>query len=130
MKKFSLILLMLFILGCSTSFTKFEPPYPKIKNIDNLENYEIDLSKIQKPEKLQPIYVDKDFNEVNIEKAEYIVLTPKEYSKVGFLVQLSSSYKDIIKQEEKLINNNIEQFNNLNSIKKLNDEKIIYYFEN
>lgn len=130
MKKWCLIPLMLFILGCSTSFNKFNPDPPTLTKINNLEEYKIDLSKIKKPSKLQPIYVDDNFKEVEIEKAQYIVLTPKEYSKVGFLVQLSSTYKEIIKQEEKLINNNIKQFNHLNNIKKLNDNQTKYYFEN
>ena len=83
--------------------TKFEPTPP----------YSIDISKIPKPNKIQPIFVDENFQVVPIEDAKFILLAPSEYAKIAALLKLAKAYKNIIMEQEILVNTNVDIINSL-----------------
>ena len=72
----------------------------------------IDLTKIPKPSKLRPIFMDVNFKEVSADEASYVVLVPSEYAKIAALLKLAKTYKSIVKEQEVLVNAHI-QINNL-----------------
>jgi len=88
-------------------------------NFEQTPYYETDLNKIPKPDKLKPIFVDKNFKETTKENAEYVLLVPKEYAKIAGLLKLCKAYKDIIKEQEVLINANIDIVNSLKEFVEL-----------
>lgn len=101
------------ILLCCCAPKKFVPrEIPDVK-FNKTPEYSVDLSNIPKPDKLVPIFVDENFNETSKDNAKYIVLTPKEYAKVGAVVKLAKTYKEIVKEQEVLINTDIRIINSL-----------------
>ena len=90
--------------------------------------YNIDLTRIPKPEKLKPLFMNKDFKEVDdMERAVYVVLVPKEYAKIAALLKLTKTYKGIIGEQEKLINTHIEIINSLKEYLALEQAKTEEY---
>lgn len=83
---------------------------PKL-NIDKIPYYKVDLSTIPKPSKIKPIYIDDDFNQVISEKATSVLLVPSEYAKISALLKLAKSYKEVVKNQEVIINSNIDTIN-------------------
>ncbi len=105
--------ILLLSMGCApTAFIPREPPDLNVK-IDPTPPYSVDLSKIPKPDKLKPIFVDENFNEVPMEKAKFILLSSVEYRKIAALLKLAKSYKNTVKEQEILINTHIDIINAL-----------------
>lgn len=125
MRYILLILSVFFINGCMPAFDPDFKPYTV--EFEKTESYSLDLSSIPKPDKMNPIFVDEDFNETSIDNAKYIVLTPKEYSKVGALVKLAKSYKEIAQEQEILINTNVDVINSLKEYVALEQSKAVSY---
>lgn len=125
-----LIGLMFLTFGCAPSeFTPMKPPDLKY---DKTDPYKVDLSNIPKPEKLEPIFLNENFEilpEDQIDKAAYIALAPKEYAKVGQLVKLAKTYKEIIYDQEKLVNTHIAIENSLKEYLELERAKAQTYQE-
>lgn len=118
-------LCLLFFIGCAPKL--FVPrEIPDIK-FEKTESYSVDLSNIPKPDKLKPVFVDSEFKEVTQEEAEYVLLVPKEYAKVGAVVKLAVAYKDIVKEQETLINTNIDVINSLKEYVALEKAKAEEY---
>jgi hypothetical protein len=112
MKKLIVFLLGLFLLmGCAPKLLKQREIPPLV--FDKTPPYFIDLSNIPKPDKLKPIFMDSEFKEVSKDQAEYIVLIPQEYAKVAAVVKLAKAYKGIVKEQETLINTDIQIINSL-----------------
>jgi len=100
-----------FIVGCSPKpFIPMEIPN---LTFDKTQSYSLDLSTIPKPDKLIPVFVDKNYNMVPINDAKYIILTPIEYAKIAGLLKLTKTYKSITLEQEILINSNIDIINSL-----------------
>ena len=112
MKRFIILLVTAsIIISCVPA--KFVPKeLPNVK-FEETPTYSIDLSSIPKPEKIKPIFVDKDFKEVSVDKAVYVVLIPKEYAKIAALLKLCKAYKNIIFEQASLVNTHIEIINSL-----------------
>lgn len=119
-----LILSMLFI-GCAPTIQKRN----FIVKFDKTEHYNIDLSTIPKPNMIKPIFVDKDFKETSLDNAEYVLLVPKEYNKIAALLKLCKMYKNIIKEQEVLINTDIDTINALKEYIALEQAKSEEYKE-
>lgn len=125
---FAILLICLFFVGCAPS--QFTPTRPPDLQFDKTESYTIDLDKIPKPEVLKPIFLDEDMNKIPEEQADqaaYILLVPSEYAKVGALVKLAKTYKSIIKDQEVLINANIDIINSLKEYAELERMKAQAY---
>lgn len=122
--KYKLFLIFfIFITGCAS----FEPAkLPEIK-FDETPKYEVDISSIKKPEKINPIFVDSGFNEVLPNEADYVVLLPKEYAKVSALLKMLIAYKDIIYEQEHLVNIQIDINNSLKEYLELENNKAKIY---
>jgi len=112
-RKYIILLLGLFLLvgGCAPS--KFKPREIPQLTFNPTPQYSIDLSTIPKPDKLKPIFMNSEFKEVSKDQAEYIVLIPQEYAKVAAVVKLAKAYKGIVKEQEILINTDIQIINSL-----------------
>jgi len=114
MRKLWFLALLVFVICVGCGPAKFTPREPLDITFDKTPVYSLDLSKIPKPSKLKPIWVDGRFNEVNSpEKATFVVLDTREYAKVGALVKLASTYKKLTKEQEVLVNIYIDQINSL-----------------
>lgn len=114
MKKISCVLVLILIIssfGCSPKL--LEPTKLPPLAFDKTPAYSIDLSTIPKPEMLEPIFWDESYNVVTADKAKYVVLVPKEYAKVAGVVKLAALYKQLIMEQEILVNTHIETINSL-----------------
>ena len=113
--------------GCYSK--KFEPYSEKDLSFEKQKPYVIDLDSIKKPEKINCQYLDDNYNEVSEDEATYVLLNPEEYSKIGSLLILCKTYKDIIKEQENIININIDKQNMLYDFIILEQEKKNKYKE-
>lgn len=114
-------------IGCAPKqFVPFEPP--KVE-FERTPSFVLDTSSIKKPDKLNPMFVDDSFKVVPIEQAKYVVLTPSEYSKIGTIVQIAATYKQIATEEEILINLHINTINSLKEYVELERLKSLQYRE-
>ena len=131
-KTVSLILVTLIVTSCAPA--KFDPWTPPEIKFEPTPSYEIQeaLKNIPKPEKLEPMYViisgDK-VEEVPREQATHILLAPKEYAKVGGVVKLAKTYKEIVIEQEAIINSYIEANNALKEMLELERQKSLMYRE-
>lgn len=130
MKRLPIALLIISILylssfGCAPA--KFIVREPLDVKFDPTAPYSIDLSKIPKPNKLQPMFVDENFQEVALDKAKFILLVPAEYAKIAALVKLAKAYKNIIKEQEILVNTHVDIINALKEYVALEKAKAKEY---
>jgi hypothetical protein len=110
-------------IGCAPKeFTPYQPPEIKF---DPTPKYELDLTPIQalKPDKIKPIYVDENFQQVEKEDAKFVVLAPSEYAKIAAILKIAKAYKDVAKEQEVLINTNINIINSLKEFVALEQAK-------
>ncbi len=126
-KYLSFIICLILFLNCAPS--AFSPPEPsKPSQFEKESTYSIDLSNIDKPNKINPIWLSSDLNKVSTsDSACYILLTPEEYSKINALLTLTLSYKNIIQEQENLINSKIRKINLYNEYIYLEYEKTKKY---
>lgn len=136
MKSKMLILLCLSFLFVSCAPKQFTPYKPPDLKFDATPPYSIkeDLDSIPKPDRLVPMYV-KQTSETNFEvvgssvEATHILLAPKEYAKVGAVVKLAKTYKELLLTNESMVNTYINEINALKELSALEREKTISYRE-
>lgn len=127
-----LMLSIFMIASCAPK--QFEPWKPPEIKFDPTPPYEIQeaLKNIPKPDKLEPVYVTISGDEVKQvpkEQATHILLVPKEYAKVGAVVKLAKTYKEIVIEQEAIINSYIEANNALKEMLELERQKSLLYRE-
>ena len=118
-----LSLIVVLFAGCAPKeFTPYQPPEIKF---NPTPPYELDTTTIEalKPEKIKPIYVDENFKPVPPEEAKFVVLAPSEYGKVAAILKIAKAYKDVAKEQEVLINTNINIINSLKEFVALEQAK-------
>ena len=136
MKARILLYIILFFLFVSCSPKQFSPYKPPDLKLDPTPTFDIksDLENIPKPSKLIPIYVKKT-SEINYEvvensiEATHILLAPEEYAKIGAIVKLAKTYKEIILLNESITNTYINEINALKELSAMERQKIISYRE-
>jgi len=111
--------------GCAPA--QFVPREPLIVEFEPTPPYSIDLSQIPKPDKIKPIFVDENFQEVPIEQAKFIVLAPSDYAKIAALLKYARAHKDIVKEQEILLNVHIDIINSLKEYVALEQAKAEEY---
>lgn len=127
MYKWLILLIVIFSFGCAPKpFEPFEPP--KVE-FEETEEYSVDLDSIPKPEPPDPIFVNDDFEQVSPDDATLILFTKEEYAKISALVRLTSGYKDIILEQEQLVNVNVDIINSLKEYLELENQKTLSYRE-
>lgn len=114
--KYFLLFILLLTSGCAAKFEA--PPLADIK-LENDKPYVLDLSTIAKPEKMNTIWVDENYNETTPENAKYALLTQEEYAKIGQLIKLALTYKELAVQESELVNLKIDTINSLKAYVEL-----------
>jgi len=129
MKKFIVFFsVILFLFGCAPKEFKpfvindgisFKKEKPYVLNLDN----------IQKPSKLKTFFLDENYKLCDINEAKYVAMAPKEYNKIAQLLILTKTYKNIAKEQAKLINVEINKNNALKEYIMLDVQKIKYYRE-
>ena len=134
MKRTLVLLLILTFLVASCAPKQFEPWTPPEIKFEPTPPYEIQeaLKNIPKPDKLEPVYVTISGDEVKQvpkEQATHILLVPKEYAKVGAVVKLAKTYKEIVVEQEAIINSYIEANNALKEMLALERQKALMYRE-
>jgi hypothetical protein len=131
-----LVLMSFILISCAPA--PFKPYKPPEIHYDKLEPYDIQdtLAMIPKPEKLQPIYVRMlDGDRIEQLPADrkgestHVLLVPKEYAKVGGVVKLAKTYKEITIEQEILVNTYIDQINALREMLELERQKALLYRE-
>ena len=123
MNKWLILLILFFSVACATPQTK-ESIDSKL-TFEKTPEYSLDLSKIEKPQKLVPQYARIENNViafVSKDQATHIVLVPEEYSKVAELLNVTITYKSIIKEQEILINTYIAEINSLKELLAIQQE--------
>jgi len=108
-----IVLVGMFFLSAGCAPPKFIPKEPFQAKFEPTAKYELDLSKLPKPDKLKPMFMDENFKEVPMDQAKYIVLIPEEFAKIAALVKLAKAYKGIAEEQANLINIRIELINAL-----------------
>jgi len=133
-KLIALIIFGLFLVSCAPA--PFKPFKPEPIEFEKTPVYSVqeDLDKIPKPEPLKRMYVkklaDKTYEVVTVkEEATHIMLAPAEYAKVGALVKLAKTYKQVALDQEILINSYIEQINALKELLAMEQRKAEVYRE-
>lgn len=120
------ILFLFLLTSCAPATIKpiesFNPKFEKTPP------YEVGLD-LPKPDKIQPIYVDENFQRTTVDKAKFVVLAPKEYAKVAALLKLAKGYKSIAKEQGVLINLHIDTINALKEYVQLEQYKAKAYME-
>jgi hypothetical protein len=135
MKKIIAILLIgMFLISCAPP--AFKPFKPEPIKFDKTEPYSVqeELDKIPKPDPIVRMYVkkitDKTFEVVaNKAEATHIMLAPSEYAKVGAVVKLAKTYKELVIDQEALVNTYIEQINALKELYAMEQRKAEVYRE-
>ena len=125
MKK--IILLLFIFIICSCSPAQYQPIQPMSIEFKPTSEYDVDLSKIPKPKKLEPIFVNALFERVPKEEAKYVLLVPKEYGKIAGLLKLTKTYKNIILEQENLVNAHIDILNSMKQYNALEQKKTKQY---
>ena len=105
------ILLNFLLIGCAPS--KFSPREIKKLEFTKTPQYKLDLKKIPAPPKMKFIYMDKDFKVVEKDQATYMILVKKEYAKVAALGKVINALISVSKEQEVLINADINIINSL-----------------
>jgi len=135
MKKIlSILLIGVFLISCAPA--PFKPFKPEPIKFDKTEPYSVQeqLDKIPKPDPIERMYVKKLTEttfEVVADKAEatHIMLAPSEYAKVGAIVKLAKTYKELLLDQETLVNTYIEQINALKELLAMEQRKSEVYRE-
>lgn len=111
----------------------WKPPELKFEQTDPYSIKE-ELDKIPKPEPIVRIYAkkisDDSFQVVtSSEQADFIILAPREYAKIGAVVKLAKTYKELVLDQEQLVNTYITQINALKELIALEQKKSQMYRE-
>ena len=132
-KLIALGILILFIISCAPA--PFKPFKPEPIKFDKTDPYSVQeyLNSLPKPEPMKRIYVKKinDTTYQTVQKAEatHIMLAPSEYAKVGAVVKLAKTYKELAIDQELLINTYIDQINALKELVAMEQRKAEVYRE-
>jgi len=133
-KLITLGILILFIISCAPP--QFKPFKPEPMKFDKTDPYSVQeyLNSLPKPEPLKRIYVkkvdDTTYQTVqNKEEATHIMLAPSEYAKVGAVVKLAKTYKELAIDQELLMNTYIDQINALKELLVMEQRKAEVYRE-
>ena len=133
-KLLALFIIGIFLVSCAPA--PFKPFKPEPIKFDQTPPYSVkeDLDKIPKPEPLKRMYVkkvtDTSYEVVGVkEEATHIMLAPAEYAKVGALVKLTKTYKELVLDQEILVNTYIEQINALKELLAMEQRKSEVYRE-
>ena len=135
MKKCILFVLIIIFSSASCAPKEFTPFKPDEIKFEKTSDYDIkqDLENIIKPDPIKPIYARVVNDQIEIVEdrslATHILLPPQEYAKVAAVVKLSITYKDIILQQEALINQYIAQTNVLKELLEMERQKSLNYRE-
>lgn len=125
MNKWLVLLILFFTLsGCVTIPERQETINDRLM-FEKTPEYSIDLNTIEKPKKLIPQYALIENNTITFtsrDQATHIVLVPEEYAKVAELLNVTITYKSIIKEQEVLINTYIAEINSLKELLALQQE--------
>jgi len=130
----ALIVCLMFLISCAPP--PFKPFQPERIVFDQTPTYSVqnEINSLPKPEPLKRMYVKK-ISDTSFEvvassaEATHIMLAPSEYAKVGAVVQLAKSYKEIVLEQEKLVNTYIDQINALKELYALEQRKTEMYRE-
>jgi hypothetical protein len=129
-----LIFIGVFLLACAPP--DFKPFKPDPIQFTETPKYSIqeELDKIPKPAPIKKMYVksigEKTFEVVaNKEEATHIMLAPSEYAKVGAVVKLAVIYKEIVIDQEALVNTHVGQINALKELLVMEQRKAEVYRE-
>jgi len=118
-KLFYLLIFFIFFI-CSCAPAKFEAKEMSELKFEKTPQYNINLDDIPKPSKIQRQFLNGDFKLTkNIDEAKYVLLVPKEYAKIEALLDIIIAYKKIIKEQEVLINSDINIINSLKEFVEL-----------
>jgi hypothetical protein len=122
-----IILLISSILCIGCAPPKFIPKEPPVIAFQKELPYTVDLSDIITPDKPVYLWVDKDFNQVPMNDATYLLLTKKEFAKFTAQLKIKETYKEIIMKQEVLINAKIAIINSLKEYVALEQMKVTEY---
>jgi len=129
-----LFLIWVLFSGCAPAPFKPFKPDPIVFDKTPIYSVQEELDKIPKPDPIVRVYAKKISDTTyevveNKEEATHIMLAPAEYAKVGALVKLAKTYKELTIDQEKLVNTYIEQINALKELVAMEQRKSEVYRE-
>jgi hypothetical protein len=121
-----IVLVAAVLAGCAPAAVIPPREHPAAR-FEPMPPYQVDLSQIQKPAKIEPVFVNAEFEETSPDQAVYVLLAPGEYAKVAALLTLIQAYKGIIAEQAVLINAHIDTGNALKEYVALEQAKAAAY---
>lgn len=122
-----IVILALVGIGCAhpKPFEPFKPPEIKF---EKTAIYELDITKLKKPDKPVQIWLDEKFKPTEDEtKVQFIAFAPSEFAKIVALNRLYNDQQEIIVKQIELVNLNIEIVNSLKQLMALKNAEINEY---
>lgn len=128
MKKYviSLLIMTFLFVGCAPS--RYEPYEPPKIEFEKTEQYNPDFSSLEKPDKPDFIYLNKDFEKTeDTSTAKYAALDNENLKKILELSKLHDTQVKIIDDQTELVNLHIEQINTLKELVKIKEFQVEQY---
>lgn len=121
-----MVVCCLFLIGCGPALVEKKELQPL--QFDKMEEYQVSLDDIPKPDKIKRIYLTEKYDITeDPSEASFILLTPEEYAKVEALLDVIIAYKDVIHKQEYLVNTNVKIINTLREYLALERQKAQAY---
>lgn len=128
----SLVALIFLCASCGPTVLKPWKPPELIFKMTPSYSVQEGLGAIKKPEPPKRIFVKVEGDKISVvpkEEATHIMFAPEEYAKIGAVVKIAAAYKDIILEQEKLVNIYITEINALKELVALEQKKSMAYRE-
>lgn len=131
---FTCLIMVMFSISCAST-KPFEAPKLEPAKFEPTEKYKLDLTPLEnaKPTPPVPVYAVMDEKKQTItitndpKNANSVVFTTAEYAKVGSVIKIAATYKEVAIQEEALINLRIDEINSLKQLVAIKDAQIAVY---
>lgn len=116
----------LFFMGCGPSLVEHRT-LPDLQ-FDKMEEYQVNIDDIPKPEKINTIYLTEDYEvTTDVNKAAFVLLSPEDFAKIDALLDILIAYKGIIYEQEYLVNTHVKIINTLREFLELERQKAQAY---
>lgn len=113
----AVLVLSAFLFGCKTVEPYTQEP-PSLDTIPRFESYNSGIDNIEKPNMPNFIFATlnqdgtyKIIPDNSLETPTHIVMTQEDFANIEALVDLTITYKGVIKGQEELINTNVDMLN-------------------
>lgn len=120
------VICSLFLMGCGPNLVEHKT-LPDLQ-FDEMDEYQVNIDDIPKPEKINTRYLTKDYEvTTDVDKAAFVLLSPEEFAKIDALLDILIAYKGVINKQEYLVNTHVKIINTLREFLELERQKAQAY---